>query len=156
MPTVGVVGQDGAFVANILKRLSSNKISCDEISIVENSIPKVNVLVVTDISDFLNQTIQTLDKSSFLLINADDKNIFPFLKTNKAKLITYGFNSKACVTVSSATSEGVQVCLQRTFYGLDEEERLPQEFFVGGSEDPSLLLAASAAFIVVLNPSLCK
>ncbi len=69
--------------------------------------------------------------NGIVVLNSDDKNNFTLLRNNKAKLITYGFNSKAWVTASSVASghyQTIQCCIQRslpTRSGLVLEE---QEF----------------------------
>jgi UDP-N-acetylmuramyl pentapeptide synthase len=98
--------------------------------------------------------ISSLTDQDFLIVNADDAAIFPFLakKNNAAKIITYGFNAKACITASSISENNVQVCIQRGFVGPGGNVCEPQEFSapIPPGTDAGDVLAASA-YAVVAN-----
>lgn len=49
-----------------------------------------------------------------IVINSDINSEYEELNENKAKIITYGLNSKAIVTVSSITDSNILVYLQRS------------------------------------------
>ena len=152
MPTsVGIVGYNGREMVRAFLRMSQGTVNCYHITNEQPLGPKVNVLIAAEALPVLETVIPFLGREDFLVVNADDKMIFPLLSSNEATLITYGFNARACITASSITEDGVHVCIQRTFQGIDGEERLPQEFPAKGREDSTSVLAAAAAW-AVLNP----
>lgn len=148
MPAVGVVGKDGKQIADIFLRMAGGKVCCYHITDRQPIGPCVTVLVAAQASPVLAGMVPRLKKGSFLIVNADDKKIFPLLSQSEATLITYGFNSKTCVTASSISEDGVQVCIQRTFTDESGGICLPQEFFVKASGGPRLVLAAATAWAV--------
>ena len=150
MPAVGMVGSSGREIAKAFLRMSGGKASCYHISDRHNTGPRVNVLVAAEASPVLRSIVPTLGQNDFLIVNADDKSIFPLLSNSAAQLITYGFNARACITASSITEDGIQVCIQRAFCGIDGEERIPQEFAAkkSSTEKSELVLAAAAALAV--------
>jgi UDP-N-acetylmuramyl pentapeptide synthase len=114
------------------------------------------VLVAHDADPALTDAISALTGRDYLVVNADNKAIYPFLSYNgnNARVITYGFNTKSCITASSVTENAMQICIQREFTGADGNKREPQEFSapVPSGADVSDVLAASAVYAVVLNP----
>jgi len=146
MPSVGMVGNNGREMARAFLKMSQGTASCYHITDKQMVGPKVDVLVASEASPVLKAIIPALGAEDYLVVNADDKEIFPLLSGSEAKLITYGFNARACITASSVAEDGLQVCIQRTFLGMDGEERLPQEFAarVGQAEAESVLGAAAA------------
>lgn len=155
MPSVGMVGSGGREVAKAFLRMAGGRASCYHITDKHRTGPKVNVLVATEASPVLTNIVPDLNRDDYLVVNADDKTIFPLLSQSKATLITYGFNARACITASSVTEDGLQVCIQRSFFGMDGTERLPQEFSakVNDEENSDNVLAAAAA-LAVINHSL--
>jgi len=150
MPAVGMVGSSGREIAKAFLRMSDGKASCYHITDRQSTGPKVNILVAAEASPVLQNVVSTLGSDDFLVVNADDKAIFPLLSQSEAKLITYGFNARACITASSVTEDGIQVCIQRAFHGIDGQECLPQEFSakVKVEENSDTVLAAAAALAV--------
>ena len=147
MPLVGIIGTNGKEMERAFLRMSQGNVSCYHIT--QPPTQKVNVLVATEVLPVLSRIIPALEQEDYLIINSDDKEIFPLLSKNKAKLITYGFNNRACITASSVTDENLQVCIQRAFYGIDGEEREPQEFpTTKRGESTESVLAAAAAWSV--------
>jgi len=150
MPSVGMVGKSGREIAKAFLRMAGGKASCYHITDKQLKGPKVNVVVAAEASPVLENIVPALGREDYLIVNADDKAIFPLLPQSEATLITYGFNGRACITASSVTEEGLQVCIQRAFQSMDGEERLPQEFSakVRVEENSDSVLAAAAALAV--------
>ena len=148
MPAVGVVGESGKKIVKILLRMTGGKSNCYHITERQRIGPNVNILIAAEAAQMLPGLVSKLCKSDYLVVNADDRAIFPFISHSEAMLITYGFNAKACITASSVADDGVQVCIQREFMGLDGAQRLPQEFFAKAEEDADDVLAAAAAWAI--------
>ena len=91
---------------------------------------------------------------STIIINSDDKSIFPFFLKKGAALVTCGLNSKASVTVSSLDEdfgrEHFQCCIQRNIKTYDGDIIPPQEFPVEISRMKNIqnALVAVAAGII--------
>ena len=154
MPSVGMVGNNGREMARAFLRMSQGAVSCYHITEKQPNGPDVNVLVAAEAAPVLVNLIPRLSPQDYLVINADDTAIFPYLSDSAARLITYGFNSKACITASSVTDEGLQVCIQRAFLGMDGQPRTPQEFSasLGRGETSTLaqsVLGAAAAWAII-------
>ena len=149
MPSVGMVGQNGQEMARAFLGMCQGSASCYCISEGQRPGSAPNVLVASEASPVLSELIPSMRPEDYLVVNADDKAIFPYLAPGKAKLITYGFNSKACITASSITDEGLQVCIQRGFTALDGQMRDPQEFAAPAhAASPETALGAAAAWAI--------
>jgi len=151
MPSVGIVGNNGREMARAFLRMSQGAANCYHITDKQPHGPKVDVLIASEASPMLGSIIPSLGQDDYLVVNSDDREILPFLPGTQAKLITYGFNNRACITASSVSDDGLQVCIQRAFNGMDGAERLPQEFpaKVGHSEESESVLGAAAAWAIM-------
>ncbi|MCL2386946.1 MAG: hypothetical protein FWC89_05260 [Defluviitaleaceae bacterium] len=151
MPAVGIVGYNGREMTRAFLRMSQGTASCYHITDSQPLGPKVNVLIAAEASPVLTEIVPSLSSNDYLIVNADDKTIFPLLGQSEAKLITYGFNNRACITASSVTDDAVQVCIQRGFAGADGTEREPHEFSARATngENSMSVLGAAAAWAVL-------
>jgi len=153
-----MVGQNGREIAREFLRMSQGTASCYHITESQRQGPKLDVLVVSEASPMLEELIPRLVPEGYLVVNADDKEIFPYLPRS-AKLITYGFSNKACITASSVTDDGLHVCIQRTFMGLDGGQRDPQEFAATAGSvpvSPEATLGAAAVWAICGNGNVSK
>ena len=150
LPSVGLVGRNSKEIARAFLRMAGGKASCYHITDRQINGPPVNVLVAAEATPVLTNIVPRLGRNDYLIVNSDDKEIFPLLTHSEATLVTYGFNGKACITASSVTEDALQVCIQRAFQGMDGEEKLPQEFSakVRLKENSDSVLAAAAALAV--------
>ncbi|MCL2203912.1 MAG: hypothetical protein FWB88_08235 [Defluviitaleaceae bacterium] len=144
MPSVGMVGNNGHQMTRAFLHLCHGAANCYHITENQPYGPKLNVLVADAPAPVLSTIIPRLSSEDYLIVNADDGDIFPALGQVQAKVITYGFNPRACITASSVTEEGLQVCIQRAFVDLSGTARTPQEFSA-----PVTSLGAAAAWAVV-------
>ena len=154
MPSVGIVGNNGREMTRAFLRMSQGRASCYHITDRQPLGPKINVLVAAEASPVLAAILPQLGTDDYLIVNSDDMTIFPLLENTVARLITYGFNNRACITASSVTRDGVQICVQRGFQGIDGAEREPHEFSaraVSGENSMSVLGAAAAWAVLNRN-----
>lgn len=153
MPSVGIVGNNGREISRAFLRMSRGTASCYHITDRQPLGPKVNILVAAEASPVLAKIIPSLGSEDFLIVNSDDTEIFPMLEglPESLRLITYGFNNRACITASSVTRDGVQVCVQRGFCALDGSEREPHEFSARASGENSMSVLGAAAAWAVLS-----
>ena len=153
MPSVGIIGLNGQEMARAFLRMyGGNDAYCYHITDKQPE-QKLNIVVADEVTPIFDTVVTTLGSDDFLIVNADDKTILNALKKipKKSKLITYGFNNRACITASSVTNDCVQVCIQRGFFGLDGQEREPQEFSASTKGEQSMSVLGAAAAWVVLN-----
>lgn len=129
MPLVGIIAKKKDFQA--IKREFQNcnieliylnketiknvtKIFFEEIIILED------IILMPDEYKFMNEIVL---KTKYLLINADiEINILKYITIEKPiKIITFGFNSKATISISSVNDEKIIVCLQRNLERVDNK-----------------------------------
>jgi UDP-N-acetylmuramate-alanine ligase len=128
--------------------------SGDSDSFIENNF---DVLIInsldTDKTIYIGKNKKDAENNRIILLNSDEKNIFKALQNNvgSASVITYGLNSKACVTASSISDATVQFCIQRALPTLTGEVMEQQEFTVKAdtlNNDVNSILAAVTAAIL--------
>lgn len=144
MPAVGIVSNDGHKMTRAFLHLCKGKANCYNITENRSYGPKINVLVADASAPVLSQIAPRLGDGDYLIVNADDADIFPALGKTRARVITYGFNPRACITASSVSENGLQVCIQRAFVDMEGTTRAPQEFSA-----PVTSLGVAAAWAVV-------
>ena len=54
-----------------------------------------------------------------MIINSDIKSNISLLKSIETNIITYGFNAKSTVTISSIKEENTMICVQRSIKGIN-------------------------------------
>lgn len=99
--------------------------------------------------------IKCFTQCEYFLLNSDDENWISLPLTSlKGILITFGFNSKATLTISSSNIEGkikANLCLQREITSLEGNKIEPFEFSVSiNSNSRHKIYSALAASIVNL------
>lgn len=71
-----------------------------------------------------------ISNAKFIILNADLMLDLGMLENLDLTIITYGFNSKATLTVSSVSENNIIICLQRIIKNIFGEKYEPQEFEV--------------------------
>ena len=129
MPLVGIIAKKRDFQA-IKKELQNCNIEL--IHLNKETIMHVNkiffeeIIILEDINlmpseyKFMNEVVL---KTKYLIINADiEINILKYITIEKpVKVITFGFNSKATISISSVNDEKIIVCLQRNLERVDNK-----------------------------------
>ena len=114
---------------NYIKKIQNNNSVLKKYHIIfirENSIDNIkNIKFETIIvnrefedKDSLNKLIA---KSEYVMVNEDIGTIIDLLKDIKSNIITYGFNSKSTITMSSVTDDSIQVSVQRNIISKKSE-----------------------------------
>lgn len=65
--------------------------------------------------------------SKNLIIHADNKSVMNKLNNTNLQVITFGFNPKSTVTISSVTEDCILMCIQRKIQSMSGEIIEPQE-----------------------------
>ncbi|MDR2940480.1 MAG: hypothetical protein LBV08_09205 [Clostridiales bacterium] len=120
-------------------------------------IEKFNVLVLNAENNYVyqNKLVSCLGEDDFLVLNADQKDVFNNISAIKANLITCGFNQKACITTSSIINseyDTVLVCIQRAFKSINNKYIGQQEFSVNitSFKDNSIFNILSAIACILI------
>lgn len=129
MPLIGIISNKRDF--QTIKREISNR-DIEVIAITEESIENLKnikfseIIFLTDIKlkkETYTFMSEILSNVKYLIIN-DDVEIKSLQEINiekPIKVITFGFNQKATITISSIKEDKIIVCLQRNIEKLDKE-----------------------------------
>ncbi len=157
MVFIGIV-TDSRSESNIKKLLYNNNILNENnvIFIKEKNIDNIkNVYFDTII---INREFAKMDELNKVLANAKnvvvnmDINIeYKLLNVIDANLVTFGFNSKSSITISSVTDEDVLICVQRNIYN-NFGEIEPQEIRLENNKSYSIydLIILLAMFLIYM------
>ena len=85
-----------------------------------------------------------------ILYNSDNKHVYSLLNGQRCNLITYGLNSKACITASSIRPDSVQFCIQRAFDTVSGVRVEEQEFSLASDSENSWEHLISAMSVAIL------
>lgn len=129
MPFVGIMSKenDSNFIKNAISK-NSKENNFEVININRKSIENVknvkfDVLVICENIEKLLKNSSYLEeiikKADYIIINSDVKENLLILKNIKANIITYGFNAKATITISSIKEEKIMICIQRKINGVN-------------------------------------
>lgn len=129
MPLIGIIAKKRDYQV-IKKNLKESDIEIIEIT--KESIKNVKnicfeeIIVLEDIkleADEYKYMNEIISKTRYLVLNGDIK--IEFLKKvnieRPIKVITFGFNTKATISISSVKEEKIIVCLQRDIENLNGE-----------------------------------
>lgn len=121
MPLIGIIAKKKDFQL-IKKEIRSKEIEIIEIT--ENAIENLKnitfdeIIFMKDIkltSDTYKYMSEAISKVKYLIINSDIQiKALQEIKIKKlVKLITFGFNTKATITISSVKDDKIIICVQR-------------------------------------------
>lgn len=121
MPLIGIIAKKKDFQL-IKKEIRSKEIEIIEIT--ENAIENLKniqfdeIIFMKDIkltSDTYKYMSEAISKVKYLIINSDIQiKALQEMKIKKlVKLITFGFNTKATITISSVKDDKIIICVQR-------------------------------------------
>ena len=150
MTEIGVIGGDEAVVTlNELYGMADKE--ADPISVRrldEDAVPqRFHVLIINGSGFIAPKFVRELQPGDAVVVNTDNKTLYSYLKGCRGRLITYGFNSKACVTASSVIDkpyECIQFCIQRSLPTLSGGVLEPQEFPVTFKSPKNIYCALGA------------
>jgi hypothetical protein len=148
MRTAGIISNNFNRLCDAFNRMPYGKLRI--VDAVNGSVSALDVLIVQDAKPALIKSVRMLQNNAYLILNTDKREILPLLPAGQEvyKLITYGFNGKACVTASSTMDGMLQACVQRGFVTLDGNLREPCEFGLPATGDSGDMLGLAAALLV--------
>lgn len=135
MPLIGIIAKKKDIQA-IKKEIKNNSIEIIEITkeSIQNlkNIKFEEIIFIEDIN--LEETeykfmSEIISKSKYLIINVDTgmKKLKNIEIKEPIKLITFGFNSKATITISSVKENKIIICLQRNIETPSKKIMEPKE-----------------------------
>lgn len=128
MSFIGIISDNKSFeiIKNELleiikdKKMNILNITMQNIDNIKN-IKFETIVINTNLEKFKNQK-ENLEKicvsAKYILLNADIELKINFLEEDKVKIITYGLNQKATITVSSITDIDIMIYLQRNIINI--------------------------------------
>lgn len=146
MPLVGIIAKRREIQA-IKKEIKEKNIEIIEIT--KESIKNVRNIVFEEIIFLQNINLEDneykymkdiISNTKYLIINGDiEIDILKNIKIEKPiKLITFGFNSKSTITISSVKDEKIIVCLQRDIEKINGEILESQEKEIISKENKNI------------------
>ena len=142
MPLVGIVAKKKDIQA-IKKEIKGKNI--DIIEITKESIKNIKNIALEKIVFLQNINLEEeeykymneiISKTKYLIINGDIQiDILKKVEIEKPiRLITFGFNSKSTITISSVNNEKIIICLQRDIEKINGEILESQERQIIGKD----------------------
>ena len=117
---------------------------------------KLDILIINDpsqITCFKSQPF-IINQNGIILLNIDKEEKIELKNKTPFYVITFGFNQKATITVSSLlsrTSNILQVSIQRTIPTLTDKVILEQDFTVNTQNNNNILSILSAIGAILLS-----
>lgn len=116
MSFIGIIANKKDFLN--IKKYFSKKIKADFIEIEENNIENIknvffdSIVILNTIAKSKQKYLEKIcDNANYLIINSDIE--LKLGENNKKKIITFGMNQLATVTISSVTEDRVLIAQQR-------------------------------------------
>lgn len=154
MPFIGVIADEKN--ENFIRREIVEKLKLRESSVLfikEKSIENIkNIKFETIIIDRKFKNMEMLKRmllnTNYLVINTDRIKSIEMFKEYNLKIFTFGFNSKALVTASSVTEDGVLICVGNEIESISGKVIEPQEIKVSCYEDAESIMAVACTLLI--------
>ena len=138
MPLIGIIAKENdiSFIKNEISKYSL-KTKFEFVSINDKSLENIKnitfeALIINDRIEELIKTSNYLEdilkKTKYIILNSDFSGEIRELDNNSIKIITYGLNRKATITVSSIKEDKVLICVQRNIENVLNKIIEEQEF----------------------------
>lgn len=154
MPFIGVIADENN--ENFIRREIVEKLKLRESSVLfikEKSIENIkNIKFETIIIDRKFKNMEILKKmllnTNYLVINTDRIKSIEMFEDYNLKIFTFGFNSKALVTASSVTEDGILICVRREIESISGKVIEPQEIKISSNEDAESTMAVVCTLLI--------
>ncbi len=104
--------------------------------------------MVFKLSKYLEKIIKN---AKYLIINSDLNKRLELITNNYQRIITYGLNRKAKITISSIKNENIFICIQEEFKDINENIIEQQEVNVEIVKNSSKKICNSLAIFAILS-----
>ena len=154
MPFIGVIADEKN--ENFIRREIVDNLKLRESSVLfikEKSIENIKNIKFEAIilaRKFKNMEIlkKMLANTNYLIVNTDRIKTLEIFNESNLKIFTFGFNSKADVTASSVTEDGVLICVQREIQTIKGNIIEPQEIKINSEEDAEGVMAVEVTLLI--------
>lgn len=157
MPLVGIVAKkrDIQAIKKQIENIEIIEITSESIKNLKN-IKFEEIIFLQNINlkeDEYKYMQEIISKTKYLIINGDiEIDILKNIQVEKPiKIITFGFNSKSTITISSVKDEKIIVCLQRDIEKSNGEILESQEKEIINNEDKKIYNKMVVFIIKVLH-----
>ena len=161
MPFIGIIAKecDSNFIKNeILKNSIDNKFEILNINKknIENikNIRFDTIIINEDITDFLDHSKyleELINYSKYLVINSDVFKNPKILGQENEKIITYGLNNEAIITISSVKDEDILICIQKNLKDIKGNNIEQQEINIKIMKNNLKKLCNSLAIFTIIS-----
>lgn len=157
MPFIGVIADEKN--ENFIRRKIVDSLKLRESSVLfikEKSVENIkNIKFETIIlaRKFKNMEIlkKILTNTNYLIVNTDRIKTLDTFNEFNLKKYTFGFNSKADVTASSVTEDGILICIQKEIKSIKGNIIEPQEIKINSEEDTEGVMAVETLLLIYEN-----
>lgn len=116
------------------------------------------ILILSNNEEVLSKRVIVKDiikKAKYLVINSDEEISLNSLENIDLNVITFGFNSKSTITVSSVRDEGILLCIQRNMLLASGDKIEPQEISIRKVEQkiPTNIMMGIATLLLLYGIS---
>lgn len=116
------------------------------------------ILILSNNEEVLSKRVIVKDiikKAKYLIINSDEEIRLNSLENIDLNVITFGFNSKSTITVSSVRDEGILLCIQRNMLLASGDKIEPQEISIRKVEQkiPTNIMMGIATLLLLYGIS---
>lgn len=132
-------GVDGYLTSDVAEKLLREKFSPGkfEITLLGIKEPKkeLDLLLIHQYNQNvdINTSANSLKENGILILNSDEKRFSKIVINKNVELVTFGFNKKSSITMSSVVETDylqIQCCIQRSVFDYMGNEICPQEFSI--------------------------
>ncbi len=119
----------------------------------------IDVLILENVVDdiVLKDYFKKLKSTSIIIVNIDNKELIKTLLNENYNFISYGFNPKACITLSSfktGEKDTSVFCVQRDIETINGDEIIEQEFLVYSNLFSEFDILLTVSVLVILGLSI--
>lgn len=145
MPFIGILAKKNDY--SILEKEIQNNCSLNKLKVIELDKDNIEIFKnikfdmiiinsnIKNILDRSNYFIELMKKSNYIMLNTDIQNNTLFMQYLKANIITYGFNRKATITISSIKDDKIMIGVQRNILYKDKDVLCMQEVVLNASQE---------------------
>lgn len=154
MPFIGVIADEKS--ENFIRRQIVEKLKLRESSVLfikEKSIEnikniKFETIVIARKFKNMEMLKKMLVNTNYLVVNTDRIKSIEIFKEYDLKIYTFGFNSKAVVTASSVSEDGVLICVGKEIEKIGGGIVEPQEIKVSTNEEAESVMAVACILLI--------
>lgn len=155
---IGVICEHNVFdIGRFIKMTYEKKYVTEKIKFVtaeENDF--IDVLIIDHFieDEFLQKYLKKLKKKSIIIVNVDDRALIKQIFDVPNMFVSYGFNNKASITLSSLMQGDKDIfmfCLQRNIQTIRLKKIIEQEFLINSVNISSMDTLIIVSILLILD-----